>query len=115
MAANVTKLIQSLKKRYPELQDEPMLDELEAAGADDGEDEPMDEADLDAAEPGDEQVEEAEPEDGDFSMPDLEKEADLMSEEEIEENEGVPGKPKRKAKKPADDDADEPTWIQGKY
>lgn len=114
MPANVSKLIAKLKRQYPELQDEPLVDELEMAAYGDEEDEPMDSAPLDAEAPGDDQEEEDEPADGEFSMPELEKEADLMSEEEIDANPGMPGK--RKKRKPADDEqGDEPTDINGGF
>lgn len=124
MGVKTTSLIAKLKRRYPELMDEPLLDDLElASGPDDQadeEDSPADDGSQDEPmsveiELGDEdQTAEDEPADGEFSMPDLEKEADLMSDEEIEDN---PGKPaKKKKRKPADDESgDEPTDVNGKY
>lgn len=104
MPAQVSKLIAKLRKSYPELQDEPMLDQLEVAayGDDeaqaDGEDNMNFEVDAEAAEVPYEDGEEMPSTDEALDF-DMEKAADAMNmlEEAEGEDEEMP-MPKRKRK-----------------
>lgn len=108
MPAQVTKLIAKLRKSYPELQDEPMLDQLEVAASGDkeppadGEDSMDFEVDAAAAEVPYEDGEEM-PSTDDAMDFDMEKAADAMNmlEDAEGEDEEMPRR-KRKAKGGAD-------------
>ena len=107
MPAQVSKLINALKRNYPELKDEPMLDELESAAYADPEAAPAD----DGMVSDDSDAQEAEPADAD-GMDELMPALD-------DEGEDLPPPPKRKRKgapQPWDDEAgDEPSDVNGKY
>lgn len=104
----VSKLINALKRSYPELKDEPMLDELEAAASADP-DAPAGESD-DLMPSDDSDAQEAEPADDnglDQLMPPLDEDGEDLP----------PPAKKRKAKNPFEEDAesDEPSDVNGKY
>ena len=116
MPAQVTKLIQKLKRAYPELSDEPMLDDIEAAAYDTSEEDAPAQSGPEA-QPGEgeidnspQQSEPASANGEDQLMPDLEKEADLMNEAEA----APEAKPKRK-RKSAEGGSDMPAWTNASY